>query len=224
MPALAIVLAAIILAPCAVSRGPNAPQRASELAAGEPPRRGGDVYCGPRCVQYVLDYYGKHCDLVDLVDEIQQPNWWDGSRLRDIDRALRRRGLFTAPLIIDPSTEICWDRLAVVHVKPTDSEVGHFVVQLQSDSLDRLQADGSIPVWSGLHGVIQRPPRTFRRSRSGAVLLVAAHPFNPASAVAKNWAIAIEPVLGSLGLCIVLAAVLLLRRRRFFRVSSDIKE
>lgn len=56
-------------------------------------RAAGDLVCGPRCVQYVVQHYGGDENLTDLVREIQWPDLEAGSSFDSLKDALAKRGV-----------------------------------------------------------------------------------------------------------------------------------
>jgi hypothetical protein len=135
-------------------------------------RSSGDLVCGPRCVQYLLRYFGKGDDeLKDLVREIQWPNIEAGSSLSALEAALNKRGVFTRSLLISPQSRLCWRYPVLVHLPGDgDQALGHFVVWLPSSDIlhDR--------IWSGLDGVRSPSPARHAAVRSGAVILTSPTP------------------------------------------------
>jgi hypothetical protein len=188
----------------------GSPQRLA-LPAGQKPggtRRpesssGGDAVCGPRCVQFLLKWYqDEKADLVDLVREIQWPDLESGCTLDAIDRALRKRGIHTFAMRIQPEARLQWPHPAVVHLKSqkaadTPPRVGHYVVWLPGSS--RVKAS----VWQGLSGVKTYRNRLLEERRSGAVLLTSPIAIDdPEAALAKRSlfpAVVLALVAGGLG-------------------------
>lgn len=128
------------------------------------PRSRGDVVCGPRCVQYVLQHYGIESDLIDLVKETQS-DFEAGASLAALDDALRRRGVFTATLKLSPNAVLQWPHPVLMHLTPETEGIGHFVVWLPTS--DRTQ----VQVWTGLAGIQTGSESRLAAKRSGVVLL-----------------------------------------------------
>lgn len=195
-PLCAVIAVAFLVSRASASDGHDfAPGKTQAGDHGEPI---GDVFCGPRCASYILQHYGKAADLLELVGEIQDRDWSQGSTLADIDQALRVRGLHTAALRLSPSADLRWAELAVVHLNAEGSRMGHFVVAHPTDS----RAD-FVSVWCGLRGVRQLPTPWIRTRRSGAVLLVSDRAIaNPARCVAVSrhsaWTAALLICMGIL--------------------------
>lgn len=130
------------------------------------PRSRGDVVCGPRCVQYVLQHYGIESDLIDLVKETQS-DFEAGASLANLNDALRRRGVFTAALKLSPNSVLQWPHPVLMHLSSETEGMGHFVVWLPTQ-------DGSeSQVWNGLSGTQTGPESVLAKKRSGYVLLTA---------------------------------------------------
>ncbi len=156
-------------------------------ASGDEPKpaQNGDIVCGPRCLQYLLQCYGKKDPgLIELVREVQWPDIEAGSTLKALDEALRKRGVFTRALEIGPDSRLSWPYPVLLHLNGEDEDEGHFVVWLPSSSESREQ------VWTGLVGVRSGPPAKMAKRRSGAVLLTAPVPIEElGSAVSyhRDW-------------------------------------
>jgi hypothetical protein len=165
-------------------------------------RAAADMFCGPRCAQFVLAHFGQRQDLYDLIREIQERDWRRGASLASIDRALRRRGIHTAALLINDTAALRWGEPVIVHLKGTAADdIGHFVVQLPS------RDDRDSRFWCGLAGEQAIAARKAADLRSGAVLLASAGEIkSPASAVVSGRG----DVLASLAATSLSAAVLAL--------------
>ncbi len=138
----------------------------------------GDMVCGPRCVQFVLKQYGKEGDLIELVREIQWPDLESGANLDSVDQALRRRGVNTRALRIDPHADFRWPYPVILHLKGQNG-LGHYAVWLPSSTPEQSH------VWISLSGVRVGPTKKLAESLSGAILLTSPDPItDPLSAVA----------------------------------------
>lgn len=142
-------------------------------------RSRGDVVCGPRCVQYVLQHYGIESDLIDLVKETQS-DFEAGASLAVLDDALRRRGVFTAALKLSPNALLQWPHPVLVHLSPETGEIGHFVVWLPTQDGSQSQ------VWNGLSGTQTGLESVLAKKRSGYVLLTAATEIRQPEAAAQR--------------------------------------
>jgi hypothetical protein len=91
-----------------------------------------DSVCGPRCVQYVLEWYGspQAPSLLNLVEEMQWPSVERGSSLHDIQTALTKRGVYSMPVRCRELSSIVWKEPVVVFFEPLnrDRDLGHFAV------------------------------------------------------------------------------------------------
>lgn len=136
--------------------------------------RNTDFLCGPRCVRFLLDFYGHSpdVDLLQLVREMQWPAMENGSSLVDIKAKLEDNGVYTQSAFIDdPASinEFSWRYPVVVHMKGDEGigSLGHFSVLLPSS--DKTTAR----VWCGLSGIQTCSWRHLAQKLSGYVLLTA---------------------------------------------------
>jgi ABC-type bacteriocin/lantibiotic exporter with double-glycine peptidase domain len=129
----------------------------------------GDIVCGPRCVQFVLKYYGIEEDLIDLVREIQWPDLERGASLDSLEMALRMRGIETRAMRLGSRGVLKSPHPVIMHLNGK-SAGGHYVVWLPSSS------DSESHVWIGLAGVQVGPTLDLEKSRSGAILLTSPTP------------------------------------------------
>lgn len=126
----------------------------------------GDMFCGPRCVQYILKYYGKDEDLIDLVRETQWPNLEQGASLQSLDIALRKRGVHTSALRLKSINTLRWPYPVLLHLKGQNGG-GHYIVWLPCSSADQAT------VWVGLDGQETGATRQLAQRCSGRILLTA---------------------------------------------------
>jgi ABC-type bacteriocin/lantibiotic exporter with double-glycine peptidase domain len=176
----------------------------------------GDTFCGPRCVQFVLDHYGRQEALRPLVEEIQERDWRQGSTLASLQSALERRGIYTAALKVANGSRIDWPEPMIVHLLPTRTlELGHFVVLLPGTDA------GGLRVWCGLSGVHTLTAGELSSIWSGAVLLTSPKFIeSPLGAVSysSDWHV----WLRNIGICMLAVVVAVwgsksLRQKRFFQ-------
>ena len=158
----------------------------------------GNIFCGPRSVQRVLEFYGKEADLMELIREIQWPATEQGASMAALAKALNSRGIYTAAVDVDPSCEIVWDFPVIVHLARNDYE--HFVVWLPPKSA------GSAPrIWDG-------PPSRalvlgeFNSLRTGPLLVTSDRPIPDTVVVARERTADVKS-LGRTVLLIVLGCV-----------------
>ena len=150
----------------------------------------GDIICGPRCVAYILEHYGRDEELVTLVRETQWPRMDQGASLDALRQSLAGRGVHTAAIRISPEAELVWPHPVLVHLKPPASQsrprsrpennLGHYVVWLPDSSASHVR------LWSGLPGVMTGTRREFVAHRSGVVLLTAPEPIRSTDAAVRR--------------------------------------
>ena len=140
------------------------------------PSSGDDTYdllCGPRCVQFLLQYYDiEEPGLQEIVRETQWPRVEAGTSLGSLKRFVESRGLHTAAVRISDVSRLSWDYPVVVHWGEATSPgaVGHFVVWLPRSTTETMY------FWNGLHGVQSLDVHQFARYASGVVLLSSVAP------------------------------------------------
>ena len=151
----------------------NIGKRAEE----HPPLPELDVFCGPRCVDFVLQYYGKTEIFSDLVREIQWPDVERGCSMDAMKTSLERRHVHTLALRRLPGTILNWNRPVIVHLhRNGDPTLGHYVVWLPSSTAR------TIRIWNGIHGLQEVPIDEFLSEMSGVVLLTSLTPVEDCSA------------------------------------------
>ncbi len=167
-----------------------------------------DRICGPRCVQYLLEYYELESeDLVDLVREIQWPEVEKGASLDRLEQALRDRGLSTASIRIPENATLRWHFPAVVHLEEKGASFGHFAVWLPESEGDHVE------VWSGREGLLPMRQSDFSKLFTGVALLTSREPIvDPGSAVESHRpsALGIRPLMVALT---VIGAILVVTQR-----------
>ena len=129
-----------------------------------------DLYCGPRCVQRVLDDYGYESDLLSLVKEIQWPVSSQGSRLDSLMAALESRGVYTKAIQVDKEVQFRWTSPAIFQVM--QSGVSHYVVWLPPDNPAKAAKIWN-PSFSG-----QLTAKEIRMAWTGVVLLTSRKPIS----------------------------------------------
>jgi ABC-type bacteriocin/lantibiotic exporter with double-glycine peptidase domain len=162
--------------------------------------------CGPRCVRYVLEYYGQNTDFVSVVNAVQ-PIRKDGASLAAIATELEEKQIHTAAFYTDPSAMVInWAEPVIVHFHPKDKEqLGHFVVWLPQST------DGRYMVWDGLNGVQQMELADFREATSGFILLTSHHVIDPSKmhdVKRLGFFISIDLILAATGMCLLFAFIL----------------
>lgn len=123
-----------------------------------------DIWCGPRCVQFVLQSCGHEVELPDVLDHIETPAG-RGSSLHDMHGLLDQYGLDWNVYYV--KRRVDWlaalGHPSIVHLTRDDADVGHFVVALEA-------RDGIVSVWDGTAGVATVPTDRLARRMSGYVL------------------------------------------------------
>jgi hypothetical protein len=132
----------------------------------------GDVICGPKCVNFLLEYYGKEQeDIIRLVREIQYPELQEGATLSKIIESLEKREIYTFAMKIKPSARLVWKYPVIVHLSPRSSEqIGHYVVWLPNSY------DNNLWIWNGDEGIQNFQERIWSEERSGVILLTSPEP------------------------------------------------
>ncbi len=131
-----------------------------------------DLVCGPRCVQFVLNHYGVKCELINLVREIQWPNYENGASVEDLRKALETHGVYTRAVHVEGQLALAWQHPVVVCLRPLHdtSDVGHFVVWLPSSNGEPEM------IWDGLDGVMSLERGELPLNRMGTILLTSPEP------------------------------------------------
>jgi hypothetical protein len=140
----------------------------------------GDTICGPKCVRFLLDYYGKEQeDIIRLVREIQYPELLEGATLSKVAEALEKREIYTFAMKIKPSVRLVWNYPVIVHLSShSEEQIGHYVVWLPDSR------DNDLRIWNGDQGIQNHQERIWSQERSGAVLLTSPEPITrPGKAV-----------------------------------------
>ena len=125
----------------------------------------GDVACGPRCLDFLIRYYKKpEIDLVDLIQEVQWPDFEAGAKLSERETALNHRGIFTKCVRINSSQRLRWPRPVLAHLSE-EGIPGHYVIWLPSSD------SKTTKLWAGLSGRKSGPTADFAQKLSGVVML-----------------------------------------------------
>jgi hypothetical protein len=157
--------------------------RSDTAAVSEASESRGDMVCGPRCAQFLLKHYGKDTDLIELVKEIQWPEFEAGASLQAIDSALQKRGVYTQAIKMDPEATLCWPHPVLLHLNGSGT-MGHYIVWLPESS------EEAVCAWVGLEGVRRGPNEKLARQLSGVVLLTSPVPITSSAEEAVR-----EPML-----------------------------
>lgn len=145
-----------------------------------------DVFCGPRCLRFILRQYGRHRDLIDLVRAAQWPDIDKGASLAALEAVLRENGVGTQGVRVPSGAEIRWPYPVLLHCVDRRSESGHYVVLLRT-------AGDMCDVYWGVDGCRRVGASELASLSSGVALLTAPSPgIDPNEAVdatcAPTWA------------------------------------
>jgi hypothetical protein len=92
-----------------------------------------DIVCGPRCIQRLLEWYGKDEDLTPIIRETQGPEIRHGSSLRSLQEALNRRGIHSAAVEVPAGCRVEWRYPIILHdanISTDRDPKGHFFLWL----------------------------------------------------------------------------------------------
>jgi hypothetical protein len=124
----------------------------------------GDVWCGPRCAQFVLQLSGHEVNLEGIVDRLQV-HGRRGSSLNSIQTLFNEYGLNWDVLYVDEPE--AWlkgmGHPSIVHLTRDRGDIGHFVVAVEA-------RDGFVSVWDGTAGMAELPADRLAARMSGYVL------------------------------------------------------
>jgi ABC-type bacteriocin/lantibiotic exporter with double-glycine peptidase domain len=127
-----------------------------------------NVICGPKCIGFILDYYGitDHPNIIVLMQELQGQNIYQGTTIMELSKYLNQKGIYTTPIGISNMADIHWEYPVLVHYKPlSPNELGHFVVWLPSSKRTMVRC------WDGDRGEVDIPISEWHKLRSGSILL-----------------------------------------------------
>lgn len=82
--------------------------------------------CGPHCVRWVLQRYGIEADLLELVRELQWPEFEKGASFAGLEQSLRKRGLCVEALASPLVGE--WNVPVIIQETRPGESIGHFAV------------------------------------------------------------------------------------------------
>jgi len=165
----------------------------------------GEAVCGPRCVEFVLAWYGRPVEASDLVWELQggQPDRMVSAAA--LDEALRRRGVHTRVVRVDGWDAPTWPHPAVLHLRQPNG-AGHFVVWVPPK-------DGrAAALWDGREGFTAGLTSTQVTGLSGVVVLTSPDPIPETPTIEVGTETPRWPLWLAGGLVLGLAAVLIARR------------
>lgn len=175
-----------------------------------------DFVCGPRCLQYILNWYDKDEDLIDLVREVQWPDLEAGATMASLDKAMQSRGIHTFPMRVGADARFCWHSPVLLHLlgEGGESGIGHFVVWLPSS--DATHAN----VWAGLAGVQSGSAEALAGRCSGYALLTSGREITDPSSAVERAALSGLDIVALLSIASVATTIALLLmgflKRRLF--------
>ncbi|MDA1053652.1 MAG: cysteine peptidase family C39 domain-containing protein [Planctomycetota bacterium] len=178
-----------------------------------------DVICGPRCVEFVLRHYDQRGDeLVDLIREMQWPEFEAGSALFGVQYALEKRHVSTYAMQLPAGARLRWKHPVILHLADQENSLGHFVVWLPSST------PGAAHVWTGLPGIqIGRTSQLFAEPR--VVLLTAPEPIvDPRLAIVNFDVVGFWTMLTILGLTAIAAILTVYLARQWIVVRAFRKQ
>ena len=125
--------------------------------------------CGPRCVEFVLDWYGRPADVTDLIGELQQGRTYQSVSLAALAESLVRRGIHTKAVQLSWGATLDWPHPVVRH-STWPSGAGHFTVLVPPR--------GEFPrlVWTDSAGYKRELTDVADGAASGVYLLTAPEP------------------------------------------------
>lgn len=101
---------------------------ANSLFASESPSKA-DVYCGIRCVQAILTYFGEELSLKSLIEEARTTHANGQYSMQDLQSLLAMHGHSSYGFRFSSSCELGPVVPCILHYEPVDeSDAGHFVV------------------------------------------------------------------------------------------------
>ena len=125
----------------------------------------GDAICGPRCISYLIWYYKKqNTDLLDLIKEVQWPDFDNGTSLKDLKIALEKREIKCKIIYADNLENIKWNYPCIIHFN-TSSAIGHYVIRMPASN------ETTTLAWMGVTGILSGPTSEFYKKSSGYILL-----------------------------------------------------
>ncbi len=166
------------------------------------------LICGPRCVQFVLDYYGHEEGVIEIVREIQWPHLSRGCSLADIEDALRKRGIHTQAIRLESRATLDWPHPVILHLSAGRNEMGHFVVWLPCST------GGAADIWDGGLRIRQVAQRSLSEQRTGFALLTSPKPIDNADCAVESSDSAAKIVVWLAVLCAGIPLLWALARSR----------
>jgi len=173
---LLLLLGALVVEACRSMSMPShmlaAQGNQTEITTSSPQPVGGDIACGPRCVQFILKTYGYDISLYDLFEEIMPQGSVDGSSLLSLANSFEKFGIYTKLIHLGDNTVPNWSYPVILHLNPTSnsSTIGHYVV------LTHTTNDDEVTIWNGLTGIEYGSYADLQKRMSGNVLFTSPDP------------------------------------------------
>lgn len=139
--------------------------------------RANEMACGPRCLDYILRFYGKTAEFTELVEELQRGDVCRATTLLALRECLLDRGIAVEAVRCEPGDLrlFDWPEPAIMHLKGERGATGHFVVVVPS-----AHARGYLQVWDGIYGTGEMPAKKIEQTSTGYLLLTSASPIKNA--------------------------------------------
>jgi ABC-type bacteriocin/lantibiotic exporter with double-glycine peptidase domain len=118
-----------------------------------------DGYCGPRCVQFILNFHNHDVGLIELINRMSLEREWRGASVAELITLFQHYNVPTRAVKFISVDDLSPALPVIAHLNDADSGLGHFVVVLG------VQAD-SVCVWDGLIGVQDIKIESFENSCS----------------------------------------------------------
>lgn len=130
------------------------------------------INCGPRCVNFVMKWYGMESNLIDVITQIEGQATSQGYSLADLGDELDRHGMHTKVVKTNSRNMVSWQEPMIAHLKSVDERgLAHFVVVLPESR------DGQVVYWDGVSEVTQVSFREFLSKCSGYMLVTSKSDF-----------------------------------------------
>lgn len=133
---------------------------------------GRDNVCGPRCVWFLLNWFDRDCELVDVIRETQWPDVEKGTNLAKLKAALEGRGLIAVGIEMQRPALLASHYPGIVHLKADGQTLGHFIVIPPHET----DVGDLLTVWDGLSGWRQVDRSSIENRMSPIELFVAPGP------------------------------------------------
>lgn len=127
-----------------------------------------DLFCGPRCVWFVLVAGGQSMELIDVIRESQWPDVGNGTSVVTLQQVLKQHGVDSIGIQSGQASLPEWRFLSILHLKAgAGSPHGHYVVMLPWNGT------GDVTIWDGIDGFQIYSQEQLCAQSSGVALLTA---------------------------------------------------